>query len=211
MWLGAWWGWTWEFSLSLGNVQGKAGKAWAPASALGQGDFLLENLHHPFVGWSFLLELNLFMEGEWKMCGFDAVWNVSPIWTLSLLLFCRGACLGQPLPWGAAVVPEGVCCRFWMMSEQDLADVVQIAVEDLTPDNPGRKRFISSSVHSLEIIPGLFFTIQTGFYSKSCFWNSYPMFSIASLVYLNPLDQIILFVSLFSSRLYCLGLFFVQG
>lgn len=24
-----------------------------------------------------------------------------------------------------------------MMSEQDLADVVQIAVEDLTPDNPG--------------------------------------------------------------------------
>lgn len=24
-----------------------------------------------------------------------------------------------------------------MMSEQDLADVVQIAVDDLTPDNPG--------------------------------------------------------------------------
>lgn len=26
---------------------------------------------------------------------------------------------------------------FWMMSEQDLADVVQIAVEDLNPDHPG--------------------------------------------------------------------------
>ena len=25
----------------------------------------------------------------------------------------------------------------WMMSEQDLADVVQIAVEDLSPDHPG--------------------------------------------------------------------------
>lgn len=33
------------------------------------------------------------------------------------------------------------CARllvFWMMSEQDLADVVQIAVEDLSPDHPGR-------------------------------------------------------------------------
>lgn len=26
---------------------------------------------------------------------------------------------------------------FWMMTEQDLADVVQIAVEDLNPDHPG--------------------------------------------------------------------------
>lgn len=30
-----------------------------------------------------------------------------------------------------------IAAWFWMMSEQDLADVVQIAVEDLTPDNPG--------------------------------------------------------------------------
>lgn len=29
-----------------------------------------------------------------------------------------------------------------MMSEQDLADVVQIAVEDLTPDNPGTVRLV---------------------------------------------------------------------
>lgn len=30
-----------------------------------------------------------------------------------------------------------IAACFWMMSEQDLADVVQIAVEDLTPENPG--------------------------------------------------------------------------
>lgn len=31
-----------------------------------------------------------------------------------------------------------------MMSEQDLADVVQIAVEDLTPDHPGTVGVVAS-------------------------------------------------------------------
>lgn len=119
--------------------------------------------------------------------------------TLTLSLLCLQECMpGPAVPWGAAVVPEGFCCRFWMMSEQDLADVVQIAVEDLTPDNPGRKRFPAVPMDWRSLL-SFSLKYKPGVYSKSCFWSPCPMISRASLVYLpNPLDQIILFISLFS-------------
>lgn len=119
--------------------------------------------------------------------------------TLTLSLLCLQECMpGPAVPWGAAVVPEGFCCRFWMMSEQDLADVVQIAVEDLTPDNPGRKRFPAVPMDWRSLL-SFSLKYKPGVYSKSCFWIPCPMISRASLVYLpNPLDQIILFISLFS-------------
>ncbi|KAF7468207.1 Hypothetical predicted protein [Marmota monax] len=41
----------------------------------------------------------------------------------------------RPVSWTPACGPAPLC-SFWMMSEQDLADVVQIAVEDLSPDHP---------------------------------------------------------------------------
>uniref|UniRef100_A0A8D2QNI0 Protein BANP n=1 Tax=Zosterops lateralis melanops TaxID=1220523 RepID=A0A8D2QNI0_ZOSLA len=53
-----------------------------------------------------------------------------------------------------------------MMSEQDLADVVQIAVEDLTPDNPGGERFpaVPTSWKSL-FLTRLFLPPQSFLYS----------------------------------------------
>lgn len=80
-----------------------------------------------------------------------------------------------------------------MMSEQDLADVVQIAVEDLTPDNPGRKRFTAlTSWKSL-----LSFSLNTDqvFIPKGAFQSH--VFHSCSCVSPNPLDQIIIFISLF--------------
>ncbi|MBZ3872167.1 Protein BANP [Sciurus carolinensis] len=41
----------------------------------------------------------------------------------------------RPVSWTPACGPAPLH-SFWMMSEQDLADVVQIAVEDLSPDHP---------------------------------------------------------------------------
>lgn len=55
-----------------------------------------------------------------------------------------------------------------MMSEQDLADVVQIAVEDLTPDNPGRKRFPAVLVNWKSLL-SFSLKYKPGFYSKRCF------------------------------------------
>lgn len=151
----------------------------APVSALGQESFLSwkGELDNPC---SFLLELHPCCVQYFTDIFCTSHTYQMYILCISLVLFFAGV-----HAWGAAVVPQGLCCCFWMMSEQDLADVVQIAVEDLTPDNPGRRRF-TADVHCKSLLS---FSLKSkaGFYSKRCFWSPYPIFSIAPLVYLQTL------------------------